>query len=114
MPPELPDAGKVVFGELRAPNGFRVLAYDVPGAGQDAPATAPPATRRENGMTITTAPFFLAVSGDSADEVGEYFGKLAADGSVVEAFGPSQWSPGFGMVTDRFGVTWVLDVAASR
>lgn len=23
----------------------------------------------------------------------------------------SAWSAGFGMLTDRFGVTWVLDVA---
>jgi len=23
----------------------------------------------------------------------------------------SPWSPGFGMLTDRFGVTWVVDVA---
>ncbi len=27
--------------------------------------------------------------------------------------GPAGFSPLYGMVTDRFGVTWVLDVAAS-
>jgi len=28
-----------------------------------------------------------------------------------EAAGPSAWSSGYGMVTDRFGVTWIVDVA---
>ena len=31
---------------------------------------------------------------------------------AVEAFGPAAFAPAFGMLTDRFGVTWVLDVAA--
>jgi hypothetical protein len=51
MPPEAPDAGKVVFGELRAPNGFRVLAYDVPGAGAGRPGDGParhPAGERDD------------------------------------------------------------------
>ena len=33
---------------------------------------------------------------------------------MVEESGPAQWSPGFGMLTDRFGVTWILDVAADH
>ncbi|MYR62389.1 VOC family protein, partial [Streptomyces sp. SID625] len=33
---------------------------------------------------------------------------------VVEPLAASAWSAGFGMLTDRFGVTWVLDVAAAR
>ena len=31
---------------------------------------------------------------------------------LIEKYGPAQWAPGFGMLTDRFGVTWILDVAA--
>jgi len=25
---------------------------------------------------------------------------------------PSSWAPLYGMLTDRFGITWVLDIAA--
>ena len=111
MPAELPDAAKVVFGQVTADDGFRVMAYDVPGT--TAPATQPaPTTRRENGTTITTEPLFLSVRGDSVEEVGALWERLADGATVVEPFGPAQWGPAFGMLTDRFGVTWVLDVAA--
>ena len=39
--------------------------------------------------------------------------KLSANAAIIEPSGPAQWAPTFGMLTDRFGVTWILDVAAS-
>ena len=110
MPPEAPDAGKVVFGQVVAGNGFRVMAYDVPGPGAGpAPAGV---TRREHGLTSTDAPFFVSVRGETVEEVAALWAGLVVGGRVVEDFAASAWSPGSGMVTDRFGVTWVLDVAA--
>ncbi|NGY64131.1 VOC family protein [Lentzea sp. NEAU-D13] len=113
MPAEVPGAQNVVFGEVVADNGFRVMAYDVPGA--DEPIVAgEPTTRRENGTTITAEPFFLSVRGESADEVAPIWEGLADGATVIEKFGPSQWTPGFGMLADRFGVTWVVDVAVAH
>ncbi|MEV6217207.1 VOC family protein [Nocardia sp. NPDC051833] len=110
MPAALPDAAKVVFGQIVADTGFRVMAYDVPGT--DAPvALDQPTTRRENGTTLTTEPFFLSVRGDTVEAVGALWERLADGASVIEDFGPAQWAPGFGMLRDRFGVTWILDVA---
>ncbi|SEF37410.1 PhnB protein [Amycolatopsis pretoriensis] len=110
MPAELPDAGKVVFGQVTADNGFRVLAYDVPGT--DGPATpGAPTTRRENGTTITKEPFFLSVRGETVDEVAPLWKGLAEGATVIEEFGPAPWAPAFGMLADRFGVTWIVDVA---
>ncbi|MFD6393073.1 VOC family protein, partial [Nocardia sp. NPDC060259] len=83
MPAALPDAAKVVFGQVVADDGFRVMAYDVPGA--DAPvAQDPPTTRRENGATLTTEPFFLSVRGDTVEEVGALWGRLADGATVIE------------------------------
>ena len=113
MPKEVPGADQVVFGQVVADNGFRVMAYDVPAQADAAPTTAG-ATRRENGMTLTTEPFFLSVRGETADEVGALWEELAVGATVVEPFGPAQWAPAFGMLTDRFGVTWILDVATSH
>lgn len=110
MPAEVPGATKVVFGRVVAENGFRVMAYDVPG--EDAPVAAG-TTRRENGTTLTEAPFFVSVSGETVEEVGALWERLADGATVVEPYGPSQWAPAFGMLTDRFGVTWILDVAAA-
>ena len=111
MPAELPDAGKVVFGQVTGDNGFQVMAYDVPGT--DGPATpAAPTTRRENGTTITKEPFFLSVRGATVDEVSPVWKGLAEGATVIEEFGPAPWAPAFGMLADRFGVTWIIDVAA--
>ncbi|SEP19353.1 VOC family protein [Amycolatopsis saalfeldensis] len=112
MPAELPGATNVVFGQVVAGNGFRVMAYDVPG--EHAPA-APgvPSTRRENGTTITKEPFFLSVSGESIEEVTPLWEGLAKGATVIEAFGPAQWAPAFGMLADRFGVTWIVNVPAA-
>jgi PhnB protein len=71
-----------------------------------------PTTRRENGTTITREPFFLSVRGESIDEVTPVWEGLAKGATVIEAFGPAPWAPAFGMLADRFGVTWIVDVAA--
>ena len=39
--------------------------------------------------------------------------KLSENATIIEPFGPAQWAPGFGMLTDSFGITWILDVAAA-
>ncbi|MET8995551.1 VOC family protein [Amycolatopsis sp. NPDC004169] len=111
MPAELPGAAKVVFGQVTADNGFSVMAYDVPGT--DAPAPTTPTTRRENGTTITQERFFLSVRGATVDEVSPVWKGLAEGATVIEKFGPAPWAPAFGMLTDRFGVTWIVDVAAA-
>ena len=36
------------------------------------------------------------------------FDRLADGGAVVQPFAPSFFSPGFGMVTDRFGTHWMI------
>ncbi|MEU1204075.1 VOC family protein [Nocardia sp. NPDC005825] len=111
MPAESPGAARVVFGQVVADNGFRVMAYDVPG--EDAPVVeGAPTTRRKNGTTITEERFFLSVRGDTVDEVSALWKPLAENATIIEEFGPAPWAPAFGMLTDRFGITWILDVTA--
>ena len=112
MPSDAPGADSVVFGQVEADGGFRVMAYDIPGTAGGSAVTAGP-TRRENGATITDQPFFVSVRGETLDEVQGYWAALATGANIVEPLAASAWSPGFGMLTDRFGVTWILDVAAA-
>lgn len=93
------EADQILWGEVRAGNGFHVMAYDVPGA-----------------MSYDRGdkPVFVSVRGDDGDEITTYFKGLAEGGTIVQDLGPAGWSPLYGMVTDRFGVTWVLDVAVSQ
>ncbi|XKK64642.1 VOC family protein [Streptomyces sp. ARC32] len=112
MPNDLPGADRVVFGQVESADGFRVMAYDIPGQTEER-IEAAGSTRRENGTTITTQPFFVSVRGESLAEVEVYWKKLSEGASVVEPLAASAWSAGFGMLTDRYGVTWSVDVAAS-
>ncbi|WP_323000096.1 VOC family protein [Castellaniella sp.] len=41
------------------------------------------------------------------------FDALAQGGNTVMPFGPTFWSPGFGMARDRFGTPWMINVAAA-
>jgi PhnB protein len=111
MPTEVPGADNVVFGQVAGDNGFRIMAYDVPGQSSTRPAGE---TTRANGVTMTTEKFFVSVQGETVDEVRGFWDKLAVRAIVIESFGPAQWSPAFGMLADRYGVTWILDVAAAH
>jgi PhnB protein len=110
MPAGLPDTDNVVFGQVVAENGFTVAAYDVPGTAGSPRTTG--STRRENGTTITDQPFFLALNANTIDEAHTYWDALAEDATIVEPLAASAWSAGFGMLTDRYGVTWVLSVVS--
>jgi PhnB protein len=110
MPADAPGADSVVFGSVETPGGFRVMAYDIPGqAGGSAAAAG--TTTRQNGVTDTDQPFFVSVRGETLAEVQGYWAKLSAGATIVEDLAASAWSPGFGMLTDAFGVTWSIDVA---
>lgn len=111
MPAGLPDTDKVVWGQVASSDGVRIMAYDVPTQQADGAATQPGSTHRANGLTITDQPYFLALSGSTLDAATAVWDRLAVDATVLEPLAASAWSAGFGMLTDRFGVTWVIDVA---
>ena len=92
------EADQVMWGQVVAPNGARVMAYDVPGA-----------TAYDAG----TIAFFVSLRGTDADEVAALWTGLADGATILQDLGPSGWAPLYGMLRDRFGVTWVLDVAVS-
>lgn len=112
MPADLPGADTVVFGLLAADSGFRLMGYDIPGQIGGGLAGGG-ATRRENGTTITDQALFVSLSADSLEELQGHWDGLASGATVIEPLAASAWSPGFGMLTDRFGVTWSASVTAS-
>lgn len=112
MPAEAPGADKVVFGFVTADNGFRIMGYDIPGQ-TDGSLAGGGATRRESGTTITDQAVFVSVGSDSLEELQTHWDALAVDAVIVEPLAASAWSAGFGMLTDRFGVTWSFSVSAA-
>lgn len=90
-------ADQVMWGQVLAGNGFHAMAYDVPpNMGYD---------QGENSV-------FVSVRGETAEEITGYWEKLSVGSTVVVPMGPAAWAPAYGMLRDRFGVVWVLDVAS--
>lgn len=92
------EADQIMFGQVTTDNGFQVMAYDVP--------SAMPFERGAGS-------FFVSVRGETADEITELWAKLSAGSTVVVDLAPAGWAPLYGMLTDPFAITWVLDVAAA-
>lgn len=88
-------AEHVIWGQVASPDGFRIMAYDV--------QPEKPWNPGENA-------FYVSIRGDSPEEITLSWEKLRVGASVLQPLGPSAWSPLYGMLTDRFGVTWVMDV----
>jgi PhnB protein len=91
------EAEQIMWGQVTAPSGFAVMAYDVPA---DRPY--------DKGI----APFFESVRGESVEDVTPIWAGLSDGATIVQELKPSPWAPAYGMLTDRFGITWVIDVAA--
>jgi PhnB protein len=108
MPAEVPGSDRVVFGQVLGERGPIVMAYDV--LGTDTSPAATGSTRRENHTTLTDQPVFLALGAADLAEAEGWWSGLAEGATVVEPLAASAWSAGFGMLTDRFGVTWIVQV----
>jgi PhnB protein len=93
------EADQVMWGHVASESGFRIMAYDVPS--------------RMN-WNAGEIPFFVSLRGTDAAEVTMIWEGLSADATIVQPIGPSGWSPLYGMLKDKFGVTWVLDVEAAQ
>jgi len=52
----------------------------------------------------------LSLNLADAAEAERRFAALAAGGEVQMPLGATFWSPAFGMVVDRFGVCWMVNV----
>jgi len=110
MPAGAPDAARLAYGQVAANSGFLIMAYDIPGGTPDTSSSDRAFVRRENGVTLTNQPTFVSLRAGSLTEVQSLWEKLVVGGDVVENLTASTWSAGFGMLTDKFGVTWILSV----
>ena len=92
-----------------ADSGFRLAAYDVFGAEGDALASAEVegGAARAKGLTHTEA-FFIVLNTDTRQELEPLWNGLSEGGTIIQALAPSDFSPAYGMLTDRWGVTWIV------
>lgn len=87
----------IMHGQLETPAGFVLMAADTPST---MPYTPP-------------AGVAISVSGDDEGALQGYWDALAAEGTVGMPFETPPWGGRFGMVTDRFGIDWMVALNAS-
>jgi PhnB protein len=51
----------------------------------------------------------LAIGLNDLERAGQIFANLAKDGTVMMALGKTYWAEAFGMVTDKFGIKWMVN-----
>ena len=52
--------------------------------------------------------FSISINTDSKEEAGRLFNELSAGGNVTMPMSETFWSPYFGMLTDKFGINWMV------
>lgn len=65
----------------------------------DVPPGSPQAVKFGNNLS-------MMVNSESFDELKGYFDKLLSEGQVIMPYEKTFWSSGYGMVLDKYGITW--------
>lgn len=90
-------ADKVMHGQLDTPAGLTLMASDTP----------PEAPDPVIGTSIN-----VSLSGDD-DRIRAYWDGLAEGADVVVPLGPAPWGDEFGLLNDRFGVAWLVNLGTT-
>jgi PhnB protein len=56
----------------------------------------------------------LAIGLNDPQRAKQIYDNLAKDGSVVMPLGKTYWAEAFGMVTDKFGIKWMVNCEAPK
>jgi len=92
------EADKIMHAELNLGKGFVLMAADTPKRLAYQAATG----------------FSLTLSGDNEKELTDYFNKLSSGGTVSMPLAKSSWGDTFGMCTDKFGISWMVNITAAK
>jgi len=89
---------KIMHSVLTADNGIEFMASDTP-----------------NSMEYRTGTnMSMSLSGDNEAELRGYYEKLSAGGTIGMPLEKAPWGDTFGMCTDKFGVSWLVNIAGQK
>jgi PhnB protein len=89
---------KIMHSMLETENGLVFMAADTPSSMEFSP-----------GSRIS-----MSLSGDDEGELRGYFERLADGGTVAMPLEQAPWGDTFGMVTDRFGIDWMVNISGPQ
>ena len=56
----------------------------------------------------------LSISGDDEEALRGYFNGLCKDGKITMTLEKQAWGDLFGMVTDKYGINWMVNIAVPK
>jgi PhnB protein len=86
---------KLMHAQLNAPEGIVLMGADTPNSMEYTP-----------GGSIT-----VSLSGDDEAALRGYWDRLSQGATVVQPLEKAPWGDSFGMLTDRFGTGWMVNIA---
>ncbi len=89
---------KIMHAELKAPNDIIFFASDTPDRMEYRPGSN----------------FTMSLTGDNEAELKNYVQKLSAGGTVTMPLEKAVWGDTFGMLMDKFGVGWMVNISAPK
>lgn len=89
---------KIMHAQLEAENGITLMAADTPNVMEYQPGTN----------------ISMSLSGDNEAELKTYFEKLSAGGTVAQPLEQAPWGDSFGMLIDKFGIHWMVNIAGKK
>jgi PhnB protein len=100
MPPveDPAEADKVMHSMLVTEGGLTLMAADTPNG-----------MEHHSGGSIS-----VSLSGEDDGELRGYWDKLGDGGTAVMPLEKAPWGDSFGMCVDRFGVTWMVNIAGAQ
>lgn len=92
-----PAEDQIMHSMLDSPSGYTIMASDTP-----------PGMEHKPGTNVS-----VSLSGDDGEELRGYWEKLSAEGTVSVPFEKQMWGDEFGACTDKFGISWMVNVIQS-
>lgn len=89
------DQNKIMHALLETENGLTLMGADTPTGMQHTP-----------GGSVS-----CSLSGDDDGQLRRYWDGLSEGASIAVPLTTAPWGDTFGMLTDRFGVTWLVNIA---
>lgn len=99
MPVDNPDEKDwIMHAQLDTPAGFTLMVSDTPSS---MPLNA--------GGNVS-----ISLSGDNDAELSGYWNGLVEGATILAPLELAPWGDKFGMLTDRFGITWLVNIAVPK
>ena len=91
--PDSPNADKLMHARLDTPDGYTLMAWDVP-----------------EGVPYHPGNNVAVYLGGDDGELRGYFEKLSAGGTVTMPLEKQAWGDEAGALVDQFGITWMVNI----